>query len=200
MPNATERPVNFSNGAFSVKPAAAQMPSRREKAALPGVVGLACLLVAGLWVFQYFRPEARVLRATDRILRLVQKPGEESPVALGLAANRLGGYLATNAVLQAGDYGIGMSGRQEIVQLFAQVRASLERMTFAQPRRTAATPRRGEVAVLVKARYRLEALGGEQAEGDGTADLQWRKTQEGWKIVRAVVRTEEAAGIPGAWP
>jgi ketosteroid isomerase-like protein len=183
-----------------MKPAAMPVSSRREMLALPGVLGLALLLVSGLWAFQYFRAEARLLRATDRIIRLVQKTGEESPVALGLAANRLGGTLATNAVLEAGDYGIGLSGRQEIVQLFAQVRASVASMTFEQPRRTADTPRRGEVVVLVQARYRLEALGGESAEGDGTADLQWRKTDEGWKIVRAVVRAAEEAVIPGEWP
>ena len=66
-----------------------QMPERR-KSRLPGVVLLALALVAPLWAISYFRAEARIGRATARLMRLVEKHADESPVALGLAANRLG--------------------------------------------------------------------------------------------------------------
>ena len=93
-----------------------QMPERR-KSRLPGVVLLALALVAALWAISYFRAEARIGRATARLMRLVEKHADESPVALGLAANRLGKNLATNAVLELAEYGVVAMGRTEMVEL-----------------------------------------------------------------------------------
>ena len=82
--------------------------------------------------------EARMRRATARIVRHVEKAGAESPVALGLSANRLGGILATNAVLELEDQGTLAAGKTEIVQFYANVRNLLDEISFADPQIAAA--------------------------------------------------------------
>lgn len=163
------------------------------------VVVLAFVLVASIWATSYFAAEARVRRATVRVVALAEKPGEESPVSLGLAANRLGKFLATNAVLELDDYGALATGRPEIVSLFAQIRGSLAILAFEHPEIVAVKTGPGAVEAHVAARYRLEADAGEAAEGDGKAKLHWIKGKDGWQIVRAVLHAEEGAKVPGGW-
>ena len=179
-------------------------PSRSEPQArkLPlasGALLLALALVAGLWAAAYFGAEARMVRASARVVRLAEKTGEETPVALGLAANRLGKSLAVDAVLELDEYGSMATGRQEIVQVFAQVRSLMAEIAFADPKIVAEQVGKGAVDVHVAARYRLAGETGEAAEGDGHADLQWRKGEDGWQIRRAVLRGAEGTRLPGGW-
>lgn len=174
-------------------------PHARKLPRASGVLLLALALVAGLWAASYFGAEARILRASARVVRLAEKTGEESPVALGLAANRLGKSLAVDAVLEMDEHGALATGRPEIVQVFAQVRSLMAQITFADPKLVAATVGKGAVDVRVAARYRLAGETGEVAEGDGQAELQWRKGEDGWLIQRTVLRGAEGTRVPGGW-
>lgn len=162
----------------------------RSRPRVSRVLLLALALVAALWAATWFRAEARVRRATARVVRLAEKTGEESPVALGLAANRLGGWLATNAVLEVADSGEWAADRQEIVRLFVQVRNSFETVVFENPRIATTVPRRGEIRAEVSAHYRLVAAGVPVAEGDGHAALRWIKGPDGWTIARASLQPD----------
>lgn len=166
---------------------------------VPGAVLLAFVWVAVLWATTYFGTEARMRRATVRVVRLVQKEGPESPVALGLSANRLGNQLATNAVLELEGCGVLATGRQEIVQLYANVRNSLDEIAFESPRISAVAERRGAVAAIVEARYRL-AGGGEAQVGVGNAVLRWAKGADGWQIERAMLTPDPASAGKRSWP
>jgi ketosteroid isomerase-like protein len=166
---------------------------------VPGVVILAFLLVGFIWAGFYFGAEARVRRATARVVGLAEKQGEESPVSLGLSVNRLGKYLAADAVLELEDYGSLAEGRQEITSLFAQIRSSLKQIEFTQPEISVATVGKCVVEARVAARYRLAPDAGDAAEGNGTAELIWTKGDDGWQIVRATLHTDEAAKLPGGW-
>ena len=172
----------------------------RTRPLLPGALFLAFLLVASLWARSYFGAEARVRRATAKLVRTVEKSGPEAPMALGLSANRLGGYLATNAVLELEGYGPLASGRKEIVQFYAQVRSELDRMEFAKPRIAAVVLRRGAVNSFVEARYRLVHETEGVWEGDGRATLLWIRGEEGWRISRAELKPDESAALPKGWP
>jgi hypothetical protein len=163
------------------------------------VAVLAVLLVAFIWAMGYMSAEARVRRATLRVVALSEKSGEESPVSLGLTVNRLGKFLATNAVLELEDYGVLATGRQEIVSLFAQIRGSLAAISFAHPEIAAVAAVKGVVDVHLAARYRLASDAGDSAEGDGAAELHWVKGRDGWQIQRAVLHAEEGAKVPGGW-
>jgi 1,4-dihydroxy-2-naphthoate octaprenyltransferase len=128
-----------------MSPTSVSKSSRRRPVPVRGAVLLALALVAAIWSATYFGAEARMRRATARIVRLVEKAGAESPVALGLSANRLGGYLATNAVLELEDQGTLAAGKTEIVQFYANVRNLLDEISFANPQIAAAKTARGEV-------------------------------------------------------
>lgn len=171
----------------------------RAGSAVPGAVLAAFLLVATLWAATCFSAEARVRRASARVVHLAAKPADESPVALGLAANRLGQFLAPDAVLELESVGTLAAGRAEIVSLFAQVRSALDQIEFRHPEIAAAAAGPGGVNVRVTARYRLVPGAGPAAEGDGQADLAWTRGAEGWRIARAVLRAEEGPALHGGW-
>ena len=113
-----------------MQPASKPSSQKRLFPVIAGLLLLAFLLVASIWAATFFSAEARVRRASVRIVSLVEKSGGESPIALGLAANRLGKAMAADAVLELGDYGAVATGRQEIVQLFTQIRSSLDVIAF----------------------------------------------------------------------
>lgn len=167
---------------------------------LPGVLALALALVAGFWAASYFRAEARVRRATARIVRRVQKEGAESPVSLGLSANRLGDHLATDAVLVLDGSATLATGRQEIVQIYVQVRNAFRTIAFADPRIVAVSQGDGEVHAFVDARYRFMAEGGEAFKGDGKAMLRWIKGADGWQIAHARLTPDPTGSVPKGWP
>ncbi|HAL92904.1 MAG TPA: hypothetical protein DCM68_07770 [Verrucomicrobia bacterium] len=167
---------------------------------VPGAVLLAFALVGALWASTHFSAEARVRRATARIVRLVQKEGAEAPVSLGLSANRLGKFLSTNAVLELEGFGPLAAGRNEIVQFYAQVRNSFLQIGLADPRIVAVALRRGEVQSFVDARYRFAENGGQEFSGEGKATLLWRKGGDGWQISRATLRADERTALPKGWP
>ena len=98
------------------------------------------------------------------------------------------------AVLELEGYGALATGRQEIVQLYANVRNSLDEIAFENPRISAVAARRGAVAAFVEARYRL-AGGGEAQAGAGKAVLQWVKGADGWQIARAALTPDPAAAV-----
>ena len=174
---------------------------RRRLPVVPGVAILALVLVASIWAATYFSAEARMRRATARVVRLVEKSAEESAVALGLSASRLGDFLAADAVLALEGYGPLATGRSEIVQLYANVRNSLEIISFENPRISAVAVRGGEVQAFVDARYRLASVAaGAAQEGDGKATLHWAKGADGWQIVRANLTPDPAAAVSGNWP
>lgn len=175
-------------------------PARPFSARIPGAFLLAFLLLASLWATTYFRAGARVRRATARVVALAEKPAAESPVALGLTANRFGKYLAPDAVLELEGYGPLASGRHDVVSLFAQIRANLDVITFAKPAIAAAKTGPKAVQARVAARYRLVSEGSPPAEGNGTADLTWIKGHDGWQIVRATLHPDENQALPKGWP
>ena len=160
---------------------------------------VAFVLVAAIWAATYWSAEARMRRATARVVRLVEKTGEESPVALGLSAHRLGAQLAVQAVLELDGYGALATGRQEIVQLYANVRNSLDAIAFENPRIASVAVRKGEIQVFVDARYRLAGAGDAQ-EGDGKAVLRWVKGEDGWQIARARLTPDLANAGKRVWP
>ncbi len=166
---------------------------------VPGAVLLAFVLVAAIWAATYWSAEARMRRATARVVRLVEKKGEESPVALGLSAHRLGAQLAADAVLELEGYGALATGRQEIVQLYANIRNSLDEIAFADPRISAVALQDGAVQVFVDAHYRLAGAGDAQ-EGDGKAVLRWVKGEDGWQIERARLTPDPANAGNRVWP
>ena len=196
MLKAAEWPANSAERGYVME--SRQMPERR-KSRLPGVVLLALALVAALWAISYFRAEARIGRATARLMRLVEKHADESPVALGLAANRLGKNLATNAVLELAEYGVVATGRTEIVQIYVQVRDLLAGLEFIQPQVGVAVVRRGEVRAVVEARYRLVVAGTEPLEGSSRTELTWVKQADGWQVGRALVSGVAGQPLPGGW-
>ncbi len=172
---------------------------KREFSWLAGGVILAFLLVAAIWAASYFRAEARVRRATTRVIALAEKAGAESPVSLGLTANRFGKFLSPQAVLELDEYGALATGRQEMVQLFAQIRTMVESMTFSQPKIVIVKTTNGVLNARVKARYRFVVQVESVSEGDGSAELVWTKGEEGWQISRAVLSLAEGATLPKGW-
>lgn len=172
---------------------------KRREAMLPGVMALALGLVALLWAVSHFSPEARIRRASSRIVRWTSKEAAESPVAAGLAANRFGALLTGDMQLEFDGIGTIASGRQPTVQLFAQVRATFTQMEFIRPAVSTRTLQRGEILAVVNARYRWTADGIAPLEGEGTAELVWRRTDEGWRIARAVLSTDQAYALPREW-
>lgn len=175
-------------------------PSRPGLTRIPGAFLLAFLLLGALWAATYFRAETRVRRATAQVVALTQKPGAESPVALGLAANRFGKYLAPDAVLDLEGVGFLATGRHDVVSLFAQFRANLEEIAFEPPAIVAARAGPEAVRARVAARYRLVSEGRAIAAGNGTADLTWIKGKDGWQITRATLHSDETQALPKGWP
>jgi ketosteroid isomerase-like protein len=167
---------------------------------VPAAMLLALGLLAGTWAFSYFGAEARVERATAKVIEMAGKDGDESPVALGLLANRFGQQLAATATLELHPHGAIANGRQEIVQLFAQVRSSSSEIAFDAPLVAVARGDAGDLVARVSARYRFAFSSGAVEEGDGTAELVWRKGDDGWQIARALLRPDERREWPGGLP
>ena len=161
---------------------------------VPGVVILAFILVGSVWLAAYFSPEARIRRATGKLVELVRKDGAESEIALGLSANRLGNYLATTAELELSDYGSLAEGRTEIVQLYAHIRHTLGRIALEEPKIGTVRIRQGEIRSYVVATYRV-AGSGEERQGEGKAELRWLKSDEGWRIVYVHLALEAAGAL-----
>jgi len=166
---------------------------------LPGVVVLIVAGIITLWAVHYFSAEARVRRATVRLIEAVEKTGEESPIVLGLAANRLGKSLATHMVLSLDEVGLRTSGRQETVQLFAQIRQSVDVMTFDNPQLMIEKSGKDRVNAHVIAQVRLVGASAEAYTGKGEAALEWVKGKDGWQIVRAVLQAAEGTKLPKGW-
>ena len=183
-----------------MRPTSKLPSSRPGRPLVSGVLLLTFLLVGFLWATRYFSAEARVRRATVRVVRLVEKQGEESPVSLGLAANRLGNSMAAHAVLEVETYGTLANGRQEIVQLFTQIRSSLAVIAFEKPEIVTRVAGKDEVLAHVNADYRLASETGDAAEGPGQADLLWIRGKDGWQISRATLHPAEGARILKEWP
>lgn len=175
------------------------IPSRREKRALSGVLLLTLGVLIGLWAVSYYSTEARLRRMSLRLVPLVEKTEDESPLALGLAARRLGQNLADDAVVNDMTHGALATSRQDIVQLFVQVRSLLAQIGLDDPQVAVLSSRRGEVTIRLKARYRLVPEAGAAEVGDGSAELQWRKGDEGWRIERVSIQAETDARFPGNW-
>ena len=165
-----------------------------------GAAILAFALVAAIWATGHWSTVARMRRASERVVEMARKSQDESPMALGLAANRFGKELADDAVLELEPHGDVARGKQEIVQLFAQVRAQFARIGFDNPIYVVQETRRGEVAVTIDARFRFESGSGGGESGNGRADLVWRKGEKGWRIERATLREESGRGLPEGLP
>ena len=173
--------------------------TEKRRPRVPRAAWLALGLVAAVWASAYFGAEARLRRATLRLVRLVAKEQAESPVALGLSAHRFGERLATNAVLAVDGWGALATGRTEIVQFYANVRNALDEISFGEPQLASRVVRRGEVEIRVAARYRLAGYGDVHA-GDGHAALRWTKGADGWRIQRADLVPDPADAGPRPWP
>ena len=182
-----------------MKQESAKKKGFKEGSWLSGVVILAFFLVGLIWAASYFGAEARVRRATAQVVALAEKTGEESPMSLGLSANRFGTFLSPQAVLELNEYGALATGRQEIVQLFAQIRSMVESMTFSHPTIAVLKTPDGMVTARVEARYRFVVQAESVSEGDGSAELVWSKGEDGWQISRAVLSMAEGATLPTGW-
>ena len=176
---------------------AANGETRRPR--VPRAAWLALALVAAVWASAYFGAEARLRRATARLVRLVAKEQAESPVALGLSAHRFGERLATNAVLEVDGWGPLATGRTGIVQFYATVREALDEISFGEPRIASQVVRRGEIEIRVAARYRLAGYG-EVHAGEGRAALRWLKGDDGWRIRHAFLVPDPEDASRGSWP
>lgn len=173
--------------------------AERRRPRVPRAAWLALGLVAAVWATAFFGAEARLRRATLRLVRLVEKEQAESPVALGLSAHRFGERLATDAALEVEGWGPLATGRAEIVQFYANVRNALDEISFAEPQIAAHVVRRGEIEIRVAARYRLAGYG-EVHAGAGRAALRWIRGDEGWRIRRAFLVPDPADAGRGSWP
>jgi len=172
------------------------LKQNRKLLPIPGVLILVVMLLAGLWAVQYFSVETRIQRATSRLIHTVEKEGKESPVSLGLAANRFGAALATNVVLILEGAGVLTTSRQETVQLFAQVRNSRDQMTFTDSVISVRQEKSGDVIARVTAQYDFS---GDSESGEGKATLTWVKGKNGWQLVQAILQAEEGAMFPKGW-
>ena len=182
-----------------MRPSADRDDGIARRPRVPRVAWLALALVAAVWASAYFGTEARLRRATLRLVRGAEKEQAESPVALGLSAQRFGARLATNATLEVEGGGVIANGRPDVVQFYATVRNALDEIALAEPRIASRVVRRGEVEIRVAARYRLAGYG-EVHAGDGRAALDWTRGEEGWRIRRAVlVPDPDDAGLR-SWP
>jgi hypothetical protein len=149
---------------------------------LAGLLIVVFILLCELWVVVYMAPEARLLRASKAVMRLVEKRAEESPVALGLAATRLGDWLAPEAELAVdGEFQQWMQGRRAIVQLFTQIRAHTEELVFLRPDISLLADEKGRITTHMDATYRW-ITGGLRIYGEGEARLHWNKGEKGWLI------------------
>lgn len=173
--------------------------AERRRPWVPRAAWLALGLVAAVWAAAYFGAEARLRRATLRLVRLVEKEQAESPVALGLAAHRFGERLATDAALEVDGWGVLATGRTDVVQFYATVRQTLDEIALADPKIASQVIRRGEIEIRVAARYRLAGYG-EVHVGDGRAALRWIKGDDGWRIRRAFLVPDPADAVRGSWP
>jgi len=171
----------------------------RAGSLIPVVVILILAVLASLWAIRYFSAEARVRRATVRVIQLVEKTGKESPVALGLAANRLGKMLATDMVLSLDETGLLTDSRQETVQLFAQIRQSTEIMKFDNPQLILEVIGKKRLSARVVVQYHVAGPFGESYSGKGQAALEWVKGKDGWQIGRADLQAEEGSSLPKGW-
>ena len=160
------------------------MTIRNRPSWVSGVAALALALLAGLWAWSHFRAEARVRRATERIVRLMQKTAAEAPVALGLSGHRLGAHLAQEAVVEVEGSRVFLTGRPEVVQFHVQVRDACERIEFTEDR------------ISVSA----AAGGGAEIAGRGQAELRWIRGEDGWRIGRARLTPDPRAALPEGWP
>ena len=176
-------------------PAMNSSSPKRHRPLVPGVVVLGFTLVCCIWLAAYFSPEARIRRATSRLVHLVEKDGPESELALGLSANRMGDSLAAGAELDWAGYGSLASGRTEIVQLYASVRKMLDTIAVTDPQIATIKIRAGGIRVFVLAHYRV-AGSGEERSGEGKVELLWRKGDSGWKIEFAGL-TLDGLDLPG---
>ena len=161
---------------------------------------LAFALVAGIWAGRYFSAVQRIRRASERIVEMTRKGQDESPMAIALASSRFGKEIAVDAVLELEPHGEIARGRQEIVQLFAQIRSQFARIVFEHASYIIENKGQGEVAVRVGVRYRFESGPGSAQTGTGTADLTWRKRDKGWQIERAAIRDESGNVEKGMAP
>ena len=164
------------------------------------VAGLALALAGTLWAVRHFRAEARVRRATEGIVRLVQKEAPESPVSLGLSAHRLGDHLAAEATLEWEGAGPLATGQRDVVQFYVQVRNAFRTIALAEPQVETERREDGSIDASVSARYRFEADGIGKWEGDGRAALRWVKGDDGWRIARAVLTPDPRMSLPKEFP
>ena len=176
-------------------PAVNSTHPNRLRPLVPRVVVLGFTLVCCVWLAAYFSPEARIRRATLRLVQLVEKNGVESELALGLSANRLGASLAADAELDWAGYGALASGRTEIVQLYATVRKMLETIAVTDPQIATVKIRAGGIHAFVVAHYRVVGAG-EERSGEAKVELHWRKGDSGWQIEFAGM-TLEGLDLPG---
>lgn len=166
---------------------------------VPRATWLALALVAAVWASAFFGAEARLRRATLRLVRQTEKGQAESPVALGLSAHRFGERLAADAVLEVDGWGPIATGRTDVVQFYATVRQTLDEIALADPKIASQVVRRGEIEIRVAARYRLSGYG-EVHAGAGRAALRWLKGDDGWRIQRAFLVPDPADAARGSWP
>lgn len=174
-----------------------------RSARLPWVRGVFIVAVgsaAVLWAASYFSAEARVRRAMARLIALAEKSEAESSVAAGLAAHRFGQFLAADVQLEVEGWKELSRGRQELIQLFVQVRDYFDAISFPQPEITTLSRESGEVTSFIRSAYRLEAAGIAPLEGEGRAEVQWRRGDEGWQIVRAILRPDPRQMRWQQWP
>ena len=176
------------------------MTIRNRPPWVSGVGALALALLVGLWAWSHFRAEARVRRATERIVRLMQKTAAEAPVALGLSGHRLGAHLAQEAVVEVEGSRVFLTGRPEVVQFHVQVRDACERIEFTEARISVSAAGPGEIRADVEARYRFVAVGGTEIAGRGQAELRWIRGEDGWRIGRARLTPDPRAALPEGWP
>ena len=151
---------------------------------------LAFALVAGIWAAVRFSPVQRVRRASERIVEMARKSQDEAPMAIALAASRFGKELGGGAVLELEPHGEIARGRQEVLQLFAQVRSQFDRIAFENASYIIQQKHPDEIEVRISVRYRFESGPGPAQSGTGTADLTWRKQDKGWLIDRAAIQDE----------
>lgn len=159
--------------------------SSRGWRGLGAMVVLAGLGLATIWATHYFGTEARLTRATQRLIRVTEKKEPESAVTLALAADRFGKMLTADAVLILPHAGAVATGRQEIIALFVQTRSALTTITFARPRLQVQKVGPSSIRVHVRAHVYLAVPGEGTLQEDGRAQLIWRKKSNGWRVARA---------------
>ena len=160
------------------------------------LLAIGAVVVAAAWLAHWFSPEARLTRRTFVLAHSVHLDCEPLPpleMARRLAATE--SALAPEATAEFawndGDTW-SVEGRRELKDLHARLLAEAPRLGVWLPGLFLRHTRTGPGAIDTTVWSDVRVFGEASFSGKLVATLRWRKTADGWKIVRAEFRFDGA--------